>query len=245
MGKESQGAQETGRYPTAFRNERPIQDQQDYSEPGCEPLGGSAGSEGRPHPAQGCARGCWVKFASLQVAAEPRASGECSGRPSTWCFGWKGLGWSGRLSPYGAVPSHPGQVRNSQIRPIWHNALGGLCRPIGPGSLPSGSTQGRHREPIEPCPSLPITQAHCLVRPDPCLGAGVGAGSLSTGLLLIYCPHVPCGFSGPLSLSPRLLPGHTFAWNVPEQPATSSRKSFWTSQRKTVISPPLAQQAAH
>ena len=104
MGKESQGTQETCRYPTAFRNKRPIQDQQDYSEPGCEPLGGYAGSEGGPRPAQGCARGRWVKFASLQVAAEPRACGECSGRPSTWWFGLKGLGWRGRLSPYGAIP---------------------------------------------------------------------------------------------------------------------------------------------
>ena len=44
-----------------------------------------------------------MKFALLQAAAEPRAGEVCSGSPSTWCFRLKGLGWRGRLSPYGTV----------------------------------------------------------------------------------------------------------------------------------------------
>ena len=31
----------------------------------------------------------------------------------------------------GLFQGHPRQVRNSQIRSVWHNTLGSLCRPMG------------------------------------------------------------------------------------------------------------------
>lgn len=176
--------------------------------------------------------------------ADITAGSGCLGRLSTWCFGLKGLGWRRKLSLMGLFPGRMGQVRSSRTRPFWHDAPRlcvdpqdlGLCHLL----LPTGGS-----ESPEPQPISPQHPARCLARPELCLGAGVGAGPPFTGLLLLNCPHVPYAFPAPLSLCSSLLPGHAFAWNVPEQPATSSRKASWTSQREAVISPLLSQHTAH
>lgn len=139
----------------------------------------------------------------------------------------EGLGWKERLNPHGAIPKSP-------------RASEKLTDQAGLAQLPwtygiwAFAVWFRPREGQSP---TPICAHHLppLLRGTRSLSSAGGEPTClhwpSLHLLptcALFVPHTPLH-----TLS--ILLGSTFAWNVPEWPATSSRKPSCTTQREAVI----------